>query len=53
MFYQIFLSPPVKLIMIISNKRGICELTYELPNDLKHSKLGNINKNPNRYRIIV
>ena len=37
MFYEIFLSPQVKRIMIINNKHGI----YELPNDLIR-KLGNI-----------
>ena len=31
MFYQIFYSPQVKRMMIISNKHGI----YELPNDLR------------------
>ena len=30
MFYQIFLSPQVKRIMIIFNKNGICELIHEL-----------------------
>ena len=30
MFYQIFLSPQVKLIVIISNKHGIYELPHEL-----------------------
>ena len=34
MFYQIFLSPQVKRIMIIGNKHGIYELLHELPNDL-------------------
>ena len=33
MFYQIFLSPQVKRIVIISNKHGIYELPHELPND--------------------
>ena len=33
MFYQIFLSPKVKRIVIISNKHGIYELPHELPND--------------------
>ena len=35
MFYQIFLSPQVKRIVIISNKHGIYELPYELQNELK------------------
>ena len=34
MFYQIFLSPQVKRIVIINNKHGIYELPKELPNDL-------------------
>ena len=37
MFYQIFLSPQVKRIVIISNKNDI----YELPNDLRLRILGN------------
>ena len=39
MFYQIFLSPQVKRIVIISNKHGIYELPHELPNDLRFSIL--------------
>ena len=35
MFYQIFLSPQVKQIVIISNRHGIYELPHELPNNLK------------------
>ena len=38
MFYQIFLSPQVKRIVIISNKHGIYELPDELPNDLRLKK---------------
>ena len=41
MFYEIFLSPQVKQIVIISNKHGIYELPQELPNDLRLRKLGN------------
>ena len=41
MFYQIFLSPQVKQIMIISNKHGIYELPQELPNHLRLNILGN------------
>ena len=37
MFDEIFLSPQVKQIVIISNKLGI----YELPNDLRLKILGN------------
>ena len=37
MFYQIFLSPQLKRIVIISNKHGI----YELPNDLRFTILQN------------
>ena len=35
MFYEIFLSPQAKPIVIISNKHGIYELPQELPNDLR------------------
>ena len=35
MFYQIFLSPQMKRIVIISDKHGIYELPHELPNDLR------------------
>ena len=34
MFYQIFFSPQVKRIAIITYKHGIYELPHELPNDL-------------------
>ena len=34
MFYQIVFWPQVKRSFIISNKHGMHELTYELPNDL-------------------
>ena len=34
MFYQIFFSPQVKRIKIISNKHGTHELPHELPEDL-------------------
>ena len=37
MFDKIFVSPQVKQIVIISNKRGI----YELPNNLRLRTLGN------------
>ena len=46
MFYQIFLSPQVKRIVIISNKHGIYGLPKELPNDLWLRILGNIKKIP-------
>ena len=54
--YQIFLSPQVKRIEIISNKHGIYELSYELTNDLRYydlRKLENIKKISNPYRIIA
>ena len=35
MFCQIFLSPQVKRILIISNKHGIYKLPHELPKDLR------------------
>ena len=41
MFYQIFFSPQVKRIAIISNKHGIYELPHELSNDLRLKILGN------------
>ena len=41
MFYQIFLSPQVKRIVIISNKHGTYELPHEFPNDLRFRILGN------------
>ena len=58
MFYQIFHSPQVKRIVIISNEHGIYELPHELTKverlktyDLR--KLGNIKKIPNPRRIIA
>ena len=33
MFYQIFLSPQVKLCAIITYINGICKFPHELPND--------------------
>ena len=39
MFYQTFLSPQVKRIVIISNKHGIYELPNELPNDLRMCRI--------------
>ena len=33
-FYQIFFSPQLKRIIIISNENGIIELPLELANDL-------------------
>ena len=56
MLYQIFLSPQVKRIEIISNKHGIYELSYELTNDLRYydlRKLENIKKISNPDRIIA
>ena len=53
MFDKIFMSPQVKRIMIISNKHGIYELPYELPNDLDFRKLGNIKKISIPHRIIA
>ena len=52
MFYEVFLSPQVKRIAIISNKHGI----YELPNDLRLNdlrKLGNVRKISKLHRIIT
>ena len=40
MFYQIFLSPQVKLLAIITSKHGIYELPHDLPNDLAFSPMG-------------
>ena len=39
--YQTFFSPQVKRSMIISNKDGIWELPYILPNDVTIRILGN------------
>ena len=39
--YQFFFSPQVKRSVIIGNKHGICELSHELPNDLRLRILGN------------
>ena len=41
MFDKIFMSPQVERIMIISNKHGIYELPYELPNDFRLRTLEN------------
>ena len=41
MFYQIFLSPQLKRIVIVSNKHGIDESPHELPSDLRLRILGN------------
>ena len=41
MFDEVFVSPQVKRIVIISNKHGIYELPHELPNDLRLMTLGN------------
>ena len=38
-FYQSFLSPQVKRILIISNTQGIYEFPHELPNDETVQKL--------------
>ena len=40
MFDQVFLSPQVQRIAIISNKHGIYELPQKLPNDLSLEILG-------------
>ena len=42
MFYQNFLSPQEKQIVIISNKHDIYELPHELPNDLRLRILENL-----------
>ena len=39
-FYQIFVSPRVKRIVIISNNHGIYELSRALPNDVRLRILG-------------
>ena len=40
-FHEIFFSPQVKRIVIISKKHGIYEFPHELPNDLRPKILGN------------
>ena len=47
MLYQIFLSPQVKQIVIISNKHGMYKLNHKLPKDLRlknYQALSSINK---------
>ena len=44
MFYQIFHSLQVKRCAIITYKQAIYELPYNLPNNLRLKKLGNIRK---------
>ena len=39
--YQILFSSQVKRSVIIIDKRGIYDLSYELPNNLRLSILGN------------
>ena len=53
MFYQTFLSPQVKRIVITSNKHGIYELPHELPDNLRLRKLENIKKISNLHGIIA
>ena len=36
MFFQTFLLPQVKRMVIVSNKHGIYKWPYKLPNDLPH-----------------
>ena len=51
--WQIFVSPQVKRIVIISNKHGIYELSHELPNDVRLRTWGNIKKISRLHRIIA
>ena len=51
MFDKIFLSAQVKRSVIISNKHGIYELPYELPNDLRLRKTPDITKSENIRKI--
>ena len=53
MFYQLFFSPQLKRCAIITCKHGIYELPYELPNDLRLWKLGNIRKVSNLHRMVA
>ena len=53
MFYQIFLSLQVKQRAISTCKQSICELRYELLNDLRLRKLGNIRKVSKLHRAIA
>ena len=41
MVEEIFLSPEVKRIVVISNNNSICDLPHEFPNDLRLRTLGN------------
>ena len=51
--WAIFLSTQVKRSLIISNKRDILELPYELPNGLRLGKLENIRKISKLQRVIA
>ena len=42
--YQIVFSPRVKRSMSISNKHCVYDLPHELPNDLRLSILGNLER---------
>ena len=53
MFYQIFLLPQVKRCAIITHKHGKYELPYELPNNLRLSKLGKVRKMSKSNRMIA
>ena len=54
MFYQIFLSPQVKRLAIITYKHGIYELPHELLNNLRLKdprKLRNMRKVSKLHRM--
>ena len=40
MFYESFVSPQVKRIVIISNKHGIFKFPHDLPNNVRLRTLG-------------
>ena len=53
MFYQIFPSPQVKQLAIVTYKHSIYELPNELPNDLRLKILGDIWKVSKLQRMLA
>ena len=51
--YQILFSIQVKQSVIISNNHGMYELPQELPNNLRHKKLGKIRKISKLHEMIA
>ena len=53
MFYQISFSPKVKASAIFSNKHGIYEFPYNLPNNISLRKYRKVSKISKGHRIIT